>query len=53
MTTDNQKIVALTFRIPEKMLSRLDEATWPVDISPEVAALNEHVSKTRCCMMAG
>lgn len=45
MTTDNQKIVALTFRIPEEMLLRLDEAAWRVDISPELAALNEHVSK--------
>lgn len=28
MTTDDKKIVALTLRIPEEMLSRLDEASW-------------------------
>ena len=28
MTTDTKKIVALTLRIPEEMLARLDEAAW-------------------------
>jgi len=28
VTTDSKKVVALTLRIPEEMLARLDEAAW-------------------------